>query len=140
MTTEELRESLLAAPKNGYATLTDEQFAVLLKGLGFQVKWLKKNKCPYVKAFSSDGKVLSELESNPNAEKGEFTLIIEVPEKVEEAAAPAPSSPHAALIDEMIAGAETLRDAIEAVLSKENTPFKKNDLKEAAIRLKELFE
>ncbi len=84
--------------------------------------------------------VLRELEENPNAEKGEFTLIIEVPEKVEEAAAPAPSSPHAALIDEMIAGAETLRDAIEAVLSKENTPFKKNDLKEAAIRIKELFE
>lgn len=84
--------------------------------------------------------VLSELEANPNAEKGEFTLIIEMPPKKEEKAAPAPSSPHAALIDEMIAGAETLRDAIEAVLAKENTPFKKNDLKEAAIRIKELFE
>jgi 16S rRNA (cytidine1402-2'-O)-methyltransferase len=84
--------------------------------------------------------VLAELEANPNAEKGEFTLILEMPPKKEEESAPAPSSPHAALIDEMIAGAETLRDAIEAVLAKENNPFKKNDLKEAAIRIKELFE
>lgn len=84
--------------------------------------------------------VLAQLEANPNAEKGEFTLILEMPPKKEEESAPAPSSPHAALIDEMIAGAETLRDAIEAVLAKENNPFKKNDLKEAAIRIKELFE
>jgi len=84
--------------------------------------------------------VLAELEGNPNAEKGEFTLIVETPE-VERAVEEAPpSSPHAALIDAMIGGAETLRDAIEAVLANGNTPFKKNELKEAAIAIKGLFE
>ncbi len=84
--------------------------------------------------------VQTELSENPNAEKGEFTLIIEMPvlEKAEEKAAPA--SPHGALIDEMILGAPTLRDAIEAVLAKGDTPFKKNELKEAAIAIKDLFQ
>ena len=85
--------------------------------------------------------VLDELEVNPNAEKGEFTLIVEAPEKKEDATdALPPSSPHAALIDAMIGGAETLRDAIEAVLAEGNSPFKKNELKEAAIAIKSLFE
>ncbi len=85
--------------------------------------------------------VLAELEANPNAEKGEFTLIIETPEiQKKEAESTPPSSPHAALIDAMIAGAETLRDAIEAVLADGKTSFKKNELKEAAIAIKALFE
>lgn len=85
--------------------------------------------------------VQAELEANPNAEKGEFTLIIEMPEKKEEASeASLPSSPHAALIDAMMGGAETLRDAIDAVLAEGNTKFKKNELKEAAIAIKALFE
>ena len=85
--------------------------------------------------------VLSELIANPNAEKGEFTLIIETPEAKEETEeAKLPSSPHATLIDAMIGGAETLRDAIEAVLADGNSPFKKNELKEAAIAIKSLFE
>ena len=50
-----------------------------------------------------------------------------------------PSSPYGALIDEMIAGAPSLRDAIDAVLNRDNTPFKKNELKEAAIKIKEIF-
>jgi len=80
------------------------------------------------------------LEVNPNAEKGEFTLIVEAPEKKEDATdALPPTSPHAALIDAMIGGAETLRDAIEAVLAEGNSPFKKNELKEAAIAIKSLF-
>ena len=89
----------------------------------------------------SPQQVLAELEENPNAEKGEFTLIIEVPEKKEEAEETAlPSSPHAALIDAMMAGARTLRDAVDAVLEEGKTNFKKNELKEAAIAIKALFE
>lgn len=85
--------------------------------------------------------VLAELEANPNAEKGEFTLIVEMPEKKEETSESSlPSSPHAALIDAMMGGAETLRDAIDAVLAEGNTKFKKNELKEAAIAIKALFE
>ncbi len=83
--------------------------------------------------------VLSELEANPNAEKGEFTLIVEMPVMEEKEEEKTPSSPYGALIDEMVDGAPSLRDAIDAVLKKENTPFKKNELKEAAIKIKELF-
>ena len=84
--------------------------------------------------------VLNELEANPNAEKGEFTLIIEVPVIAEEKEENAlPHSPEAALVEEMLAGSPTLRDAIDSLLQKD-TPFKKNDLKGAAIRLKNLFE
>jgi 16S rRNA (cytidine1402-2'-O)-methyltransferase len=87
----------------------------------------------------SPEEVLKELNSNPNAEKGEFTLIVEMPlqEKKEEKALP--SSPEAALVEKMIAGAPSLRDAMDAILAEDNTPFKKNDLKGAAIRLKNLF-
>lgn len=88
----------------------------------------------------SPPEVLAELEANPNGEKGEFTLIVEMPvaEKKEEAAVP--QSPEAALVEEMLAGAPTLRDAMAAVLEKDNTPFKKNELKGACIRLKNLFQ
>ena len=79
------------------------------------------------------------LLDNPNAEKGEFTLIIEVPVYQKEEETSGPSSPHAALIDAMISGCPTLRDAIEAVLAGD-TDFKKNELKSAAIEIKALFE
>lgn len=68
-------------------------------------------------------------------------MIVETPVAKEEGAkALLPSSPHAALIDAMVAGAKTLRDAIDAVLADGNSPFKKNELKEAAITIKNLFE
>jgi len=83
--------------------------------------------------------VLDELLANPNAEKGEFTLIIEMsPTEKKEEENTLPRSPEAALVEEMLAGAPTLRDAMDTILQRDNTPFKKNDLKAAAIRLKEL--
>lgn len=84
--------------------------------------------------------VLEELESNPNAEKGEFTLIVEMPPEKPKEDVSLPHSPEAALVEEMLQGARTLRDAMERILAKEENNFKKNDLKAAAIRLKELFE
>lgn len=83
--------------------------------------------------------VADELIANPNGEKGEFTLIIEVPPIDPKEESVRPSSPEAALVEEMLAGAPTLRDAVEAIVNRGDTPFKKNDLKGAAIRLKELF-
>ena len=86
--------------------------------------------------------VLTELENNPNAEKGEFTLMIEMPlvEKKEDAEEKGkPLSAESALVEEMLLGAPTLRDAMEQILAKEDNEFKKNELKSAAIRLKELF-
>lgn len=55
------------------ATLSDEQFAILLKGLGFEVKWLQKSGNPYVKALSSDEKVLLELEFEASGKLDEIT-------------------------------------------------------------------
>ena len=84
--------------------------------------------------------VLAELNANPNAEKGEFTLIIEVPAAEAKEEEPSlPHSPEAALVEEMLNGAPTLRDAMTALLEKDS-PFKKNDLKAASIRLKNLFQ
>ncbi len=82
--------------------------------------------------------VLAELEANPNAEKGEFTLILEVAQANKKEEAALPLSPEAALVEEMLGGAPTLRDAIDSLIAKE-APFKKNDLKAASIRLKNLF-
>lgn len=83
--------------------------------------------------------VLSELSENPNAEKGEFTLILELPktEKTKEEALP--QTPESALVDAMIGGAPTLRDAIDRVLENKESEWKKNELKSAALRLKNLF-
>ena len=88
----------------------------------------------------SPQEVLEELEANPNAEKGEFTLIIEMPLQEEKEEKTLPHSPEAALVEELLNGSATMRDATEAILQRGDTPFKKNDLKGAAIRLKNLFQ
>ena len=88
----------------------------------------------------SPQEVLSELAANPNAEKGEFTLIVEMPVKEEKEEKALPHSPEAALVEELLNGSATMRDATEAILQRGDTPFKKNDLKGAAIRLKNLFQ
>jgi len=86
------------------------------------------------------GQVLAELEENPNAEKGEFTLILELEEtKKESEEKSAPLSCEAALVEAMLDGCPTLRDAMDRLLSQEPPRYKKNELKSAAIRLKELF-
>ena len=87
------------------------------------------------------GEVLQLLSENPNGEKGEFTLILEMPEREKETRETKDRpSPYGALVEEMLSGAETLRDAVERILKREDTPFKKNELKDAAIRLKSLME
>ena len=47
-------------------------------------------------------------------------------------------SAEARLVDAMVRGADT-KQAVQAVLSDRNNPYSKNELKAAAIRLKELF-
>ncbi|MBR2615687.1 MAG: 16S rRNA (cytidine(1402)-2'-O)-methyltransferase [Clostridia bacterium] len=86
--------------------------------------------------------VLEELLANPNAQKGEFTLIVEMPvcdREPEEENSLSLQSPEAALAEEMAKGAETPRDAMERLLARDDCPFKKNDLKAAAIHLKQMF-
>lgn len=82
--------------------------------------------------------VLSELEAHPAADKGEYTLILTLPEKKIAEETPA-LSPAAALAEELAAGGGTAKDAIERILARPQNRLKKNDLKEAALLLKEIF-
>ena len=81
--------------------------------------------------------VLAELRANPNAEKGEFVIIAEPAAPATEEKA-RPSSPGAALCEKMLAENLSARDAI-AALTAEDPTLRRNDLKDAAIRLKGLF-
>ncbi len=86
----------------------------------------------------SPADVLRELESNAKAEKGEYCLVLDLhripaPEPEQ---APGTDSLEARLVDEMIRGGVTLRDAQnELILNGE----KKNAVKQAALNLKKLF-
>lgn len=84
--------------------------------------------------------VKDQLLAKGNYDKGEYAVIIEVEDryifnKVEHTV-----SAEAMLVDAMVAGAESTKDAIAAVLADENNSYSKNELKAAALRLKKLFE
>ena len=70
-------------------------------------------------------------------EKGDRILVIY--NEPEEENSLSLQSPEAALAEEMAKGAETPRDAMERLLARDDCPFKKNDLKAAAIHLKQMF-
>ena len=74
-----------------------------------------------------------------NYDKGEFAIVIEIDEdyifnKVEHTV-----SPEAMLVDAMVAGGLSGKDAVAAVLAEPNNSYSKNELKAAALRLKMLF-
>ncbi|MBQ3866243.1 MAG: 16S rRNA (cytidine(1402)-2'-O)-methyltransferase [Clostridia bacterium] len=86
----------------------------------------------------SPATVLSELASCPTADKGEYTLVLEWPEK-EDAEAASPLSPAAALAQDLIENGGTPRDAVERLAALPDGRYKKNELKAAALHLKEIF-
>ena len=81
--------------------------------------------------------VFEELSANPNAEKGEFTLTVEMDPAAFEKEEPAQTA-ESALCDCMIRNGCTAKEAI-AILAASNSPFRKNELKEAALKLKACF-
>ena len=86
----------------------------------------------------SPAEVLSALQAHPNADKGEYTLVLSLPVKKAQEQAPA-LSPAAALAEELASGGGTVKDAVERILARPDNRLKKNELKEAALRLKEIF-
>ena len=84
------------------------------------------------------GEVLAELEAHPNADKGEYTLILS-PENAGGEPEVLALSPAAALAEELARNGGTARDAIERILARPDNQLKKNDLKDAALRLREIF-
>ena len=87
----------------------------------------------------SPAEVKEQLLAKGNYDKGEYALVLEIDEdyvfnKVEHTV-----SAEAMLVDAMVAGGLTPKDAVAAVLSDENNSYSKNELKAAALNLKRLF-
>ena len=83
--------------------------------------------------------VKEQLLAKGNYDKGEYAVVLEVaPEyvfnKVEHTV-----SPEAMLVDAMVAGDLSAKEAVAAVLADENNSYSKNELKAAALNLKRLF-
>ena len=87
----------------------------------------------------SPAEVKEQLLAKGNYDKGEYALVLEIDEdyifnKVEHTV-----SAEAMLVDAMVAGELSAREAVQAVLEDENNSYSKNELKAAALRLKKLF-
>ena len=83
--------------------------------------------------------VKEQLLAKGNYDKGEFAIVVEIDEdyifnKVEHTV-----SPEAMLVDAMVAGEISSKEAVAAVLADPNNSYSKNELKAAALRLKKLF-
>lgn len=83
--------------------------------------------------------VREQLLAKGSYDKGEYAVIIEINEdyvfnKVEHTV-----SAEAMLVDAMVAGGVTAKEAVSAVMADENNSYSKNELKAAALNLKRLF-
>ena len=83
--------------------------------------------------------VREQLLAKGSYDKGEYAVIIEISEdyvfnKVEHTV-----SAEAMLVDAMVAGGVTAKEAVSAVMADENNSYSKNELKAAALNLKRLF-
>ncbi|MBR6771925.1 MAG: 16S rRNA (cytidine(1402)-2'-O)-methyltransferase [Clostridia bacterium] len=85
----------------------------------------------------SPSEVLEELDGNPDYSKGEYALVVSLPEYEKEEKIPAQSTPELALLALVLEGV-TVRDAAAELISKGEFP--KNEIKRAAIKIKERFE
>ena len=80
----------------------------------------------------------AQLIEKGNYEKGEYTLVVELSEAYRYKKQEHLVSPEAMLVDAIVAGLNT-REAVAAVLNDQNNSYSKNELKAAAIHLKNLF-
>lgn len=83
--------------------------------------------------------VKQQLLAKDSYDKGEYAVVLEIDEdyifnKVEHTV-----SAEAMLVDAMVSGDVSAKEAVSAVLADENNSYSKNELKAAALRLKKLF-
>ncbi len=83
--------------------------------------------------------VKEQLLAKGNYDKGEYAVVVEIDKeyifnKVEHTV-----SAEAMLVDAMVSGNISSKEAVAAVLADENNSYSKNELKSAALRLKKLF-
>ena len=83
--------------------------------------------------------VKQQLLAKGSYDKGEYAVVLEIDEdyvfnKVEHTV-----SAEAMLVDAMVSGGVSAKEAVSVVLADENNSYSKNELKAAALRLKKLF-
>ena len=83
--------------------------------------------------------VKQQLLDKGNYDKGEYAVIVEIDEEYIFNKTEHTVSPEAMLVDRLVAGADSIRDAVNEVLADPNNSFSRNELKAASIRLKNLF-
>ena len=83
--------------------------------------------------------VKEQLEDKGSWDKGEYALVMELEEAYRFRKAEHTVSAEAMLVDAMIAGGLSGKEAVAAVLADENNSYSKNELKAAALNLKKLF-
>ncbi len=83
--------------------------------------------------------VKEQLLAKGNYDKGEYAVVIEIDEDYIFNKTEHTVSAEAMLVDAMVAGNITPKEAVAAVLADENNSYSKNELKAAALRLKKMF-
>lgn len=81
--------------------------------------------------------VLEALQDNPNAQKGEYTIVLQLNAALFETPDEQPLSPEALLVEAMVTGQTPLKDAVKQ-LSK-TSGYSRSQLYDASLRLKEMF-
>ena len=84
--------------------------------------------------------VKEQLLAKGNYDKGEYAIVAEVEPENQFTKVEHTVSAEAMLVDAMISGGVSGRDAIAAVLADPNNSYSKNELKAAALNLKRMFE
>ena len=84
--------------------------------------------------------VKEQLLAKGNYDKGEYAIVAELEPEYQFTKVEHTVSAEAMLVDAMIAGGVSGRDAIAAVLADPNNSYSKNELKAAALNLKRMFE
>ena len=84
--------------------------------------------------------VKEQLLAKGSYDKGEYALVAEVEPEYQFTKVEHTVSAEAMLVDAMISGGVSGRDAIAAVLADPNNSYSKNELKAAALNLKRMFE
>lgn len=83
--------------------------------------------------------VKEQLLAKGSYEKGEYAIIIEIDEDYVFSKVEHTVSAEAMLVDAMVSGGISAKEAVSAVLADENNSYSKNELKAAALQLKKLF-
>lgn len=81
--------------------------------------------------------VLESLQDNPNAQKGEYTIVLQLNAALFEAPDEQPLSPEALLVEAVVTGQTPLKDAVKQLAK--TSGYSRSQLYDASLRLKEMF-